>query len=414
MRIGEASNPGPPDSSSQCQSLSISLINPTAIHQKEDDFLALDTDILCLAETAATKTVQMDFNQALRPTAYRTFWSAPVPDKVARRDPALGQSLRGDNLGTAIMTRIPTRDARHSFPPAVWDTCRVNSVVISTGLLDVLIVSAYFQTGKSAEARIVNNQLLHEFGGMLHPSIFRSSLLVISILTFASWMLSHFSVMSVAQRCLNFTATIFCSELPPTCKGATRFDSMIYHPFLQKYIVRIDIGPEHQFADHCVVRVQFNIPTQRTDSFTWFVPKSWTLFPIDSTEFAKHYSRLRTRSHDSSNASAATCLYHWSAQVEQAVDRTLRQQKHDTPVTCPQGFLPKAFRGRCATPRLIRIPCPKSPKRDSVGHYEPPNEVTSLKSRHKVRQVRRLKCLASLFRKYALPTLHHDCPRFNH
>ena len=109
-RIGEASNPGPPNSSTTYQHLSLSLINPTTIYRKEDDFLALDTDVLCLAETAATKTVQMAFNQALRHTSYKTYWSAPVPDKMAKLDPTLGHSLRGDNLGTAIMTRLPSRD----------------------------------------------------------------------------------------------------------------------------------------------------------------------------------------------------------------------------------------------------------------------------------------------------------------
>ena len=37
-----------------------------------------------------------------------------------------------------------------------------------------------------------------------------------------------------------------------------------------------------------------------------------------------------------------------------------------------------------------------------MGHYEPPTEVTSLKSRHKIRQVRRLKCLERLYHKHNL------------
>ena len=88
--------------------------------------------------------------------------------------------------------------------------------------------------------------------------------------------------------------------------------------------------------------------------------------------------------------------------MEKAIDGTLRQQKRIDPLKNPQGFLPKLFRGRCATPRLIRTPCPKSPKRDSMGLYEPPTEVTSLKSRHKVRQVRRLRCLERLYHKHDL------------
>ena len=267
-RIGEASNPGPPNSSTTYQHLSLSLINPTTIYRKEDDFLALDTDILCLAETAATKTVQMAFNQALRHTSYKTYWSAPVPDKMAKLDPTLGHSLRGDNLGTAIMTRLPSRDTRHSFPPSVWDTCRLNSVIISTGILDILVVSAYFQTGKSAEARIVNNQILHDI--WLHVTTTTLPFIVAGDFNTDVRKLDAFSLFhqSACAEMFEFHRNVFGFELPPTCKGSTRYDSMIFHPFLQKYIQRIDVGPEHQFADHCVVRVLFNVPTKHTETFT--------------------------------------------------------------------------------------------------------------------------------------------------
>ena len=116
-RIGEATNPGPSQTGSTSMPFSIGLINPTTIYQKEDVLLSLDNDVLCLAETAATRTVQVAVNQALRPTPFKAFWSAPVPDKVARVDPSLGQSFRGDNLGTAIFTRHSARMTRQSSPP---------------------------------------------------------------------------------------------------------------------------------------------------------------------------------------------------------------------------------------------------------------------------------------------------------
>ena len=72
----------------------------------------------------------------------------------------------------------------------------------------------------------------------------------------------------------------------------------------------------------------------------------------------------------------------------------------NNPLVHVQRFLPKTFRGRCSTPKLIRTACPRTPKRDTLGQYEPPTETTSLKSRHKVRQVRRLRCLEQLYGKY--------------
>ena len=86
-RIGEAQNPGPTGSTTKTAHLLFSLINPTTIYQKEDDLLGLNADILCLAETAATRNVQAAFNQAIRTTKYHTYWSAPVPDKITKTDP---------------------------------------------------------------------------------------------------------------------------------------------------------------------------------------------------------------------------------------------------------------------------------------------------------------------------------------
>ena len=325
-RIGEAQNPGPEGSTTTTTHLTFSLLNPTTIYQKEDDLLGLNSDILCLAETAATRNVQTAFNQAIRTTKYHTYWSAPVPDKITKTDPTLGYTLRGDNLGTAILTRLPSRDARHTFTPSAWETCRMNSAIVSTGVIDVLVVSTYFHTGKSAEARIVNNQLLQD---ILHHVLSTDLPFVIAgdfnmdIQKLDAWPV--FGHMGCCEM-FDFHRRAFGFELPPTCKGATRFDSMILHPTLLPHIFRIDIGPEHQFADHCAVHVQLNLPTTHVASQTWFVPRSWTLFNIDRHEFAHQYRRVRRSCPVHVSDDASTSLYRWSAQTEKAVDLVLQSQ----------------------------------------------------------------------------------------
>ena len=224
VRIGEAINPGPPATNSTCMPFSLGLINPTTIYQKEDVLLSLNNDVLCLAETAATRNVQVAVNQTIRPTPYRAFWSAPVPDKIARSDISFGQSFRGDNLGTAILTRRPARTTRQAFPPAVWDTCRMNSIVVSTGAIDILVIAVYFHTGKSAEARIVNNQLLHDI--LLHllptdlPFIIAGDFNtdIRKLDAYASF--RHMG----CHEMFEFHRNSFGFDLPPTCKGATRYD----------------------------------------------------------------------------------------------------------------------------------------------------------------------------------------------
>ena len=187
------------------------------------------------------------------------------------------------------------------------------------------------------------------------------------------------------QEMFQFHRQAFGFNLPPTCKGATRFDSMIIHPVLVKYIHRIEIGPEHQFADHCVAHVQFNLPTKLVDTHSWFVPKSWTVFPIQKDTLACQYRQARCPAVTSRDP--AECLHHWSLRVEKAIHQTLGVHKAAEQLQQSQGFLPQTFRGRCALPKLVRNSCPRSPKHDITGQYEPPTEVTSLKSRQKVRQV---------------------------
>lgn len=412
FRIGEASNPGPTSSTSSKRLITVSLVNPTTIYQKEDDLLSLNSDVLCLAETAATRTVQLAFNQAVRTTTYRTFWSAPVPDKITKSDPHLGTTLRGDNLGTAIMTRLPSRDTRLVFPPAVWETCRVNSTTVSTGFLDIVIVSTYFQTGKSAEARIVNNQLMQDLWSYL-LSIDLPFIIAGDFNTDIHKLDAYNNFRNMGcQEMFQFHRQAFGFELPPTCNWATRYDSMIIHPSLVKYIHRIDIGPEHQFADHCVAHVQSNVPTNLVDAHSWFVPKSWTLFPLDPDIFARQYRQARSSPGVSFSTYPADCLSQWSLRVEKAVHQALGLQKAADPLRQTQGFLPQTFRGRCAQPKLIRNSHVRTPKRDVTGQYEPPAEVTSLKSRQKIRQVRRLRSLERLFKKYDL--VHSSVPQTDH
>ena len=249
------------------------------------------------------------------------------------------------------MTRIPSRVTRHAFPPGVWDTCRLNSVVVSTGIIDILVVSTYFQTGKFAEARIVNNQLLQDI--LLHvlptdlPFVIQGNFNTDVRKLDAC---STFSQLG-CQEMFEFNRSAFGFELPPTCKGATRFDSMIIHPLLLKYIRRIDIGPEHQFADHCVaqVKVQFFIPTRTPDTYSWYAPKSWTLFPVKPAFFDAQYCRLRSQSSPHWSTDPARRLFQWSTRVESAVDHALRQHKQADPMSA--GFPAQNIPGQMHDPK---------------------------------------------------------------
>ena len=80
----------------------------------------------------------------------------------------------------------------------------------------------------------------------------------------------------------------------------------------------------------------------------------------------------------------------WSEHVETAVDKALAFEHSLDPVKCQRNSLHHSFKGRCEFKKQKKI-APITPvKSDRHGGYTPPSEVFSLKSKLKIRQVRRL------------------------
>lgn len=100
----------------------------------------------------------------------------------------------------------------------------MNSTIVSTGALDILIISTYFQTGKSAEARVVNNQLLQDI--LMHTMSIDLPFIIAGDFNTDVRKLDVYSSFQHigCQEMFEFHRMTFGFELPPTCKGATRFD----------------------------------------------------------------------------------------------------------------------------------------------------------------------------------------------
>lgn len=105
VRYGEALHPGPCSESYT----TIAIINPTAIHGKEESFQELqDTwgvHTFACAETTATTTVQQQFSRTLHKQGLRSVWSAPVQEQRERVNNV--PSLRGKAGGTSLHSSWP-------------------------------------------------------------------------------------------------------------------------------------------------------------------------------------------------------------------------------------------------------------------------------------------------------------------
>ncbi len=94
-RVGEASNPGP-RGRKQSGKVSVAVCNPTAILQRKQELLQLDSQIILLSETSATNVVQNEFSMNLRQSHFRIFFGSPV---VPKRQTIDGRdSLRGEAI----------------------------------------------------------------------------------------------------------------------------------------------------------------------------------------------------------------------------------------------------------------------------------------------------------------------------
>ena len=109
MCRGQNMNPGP----TSHNLIRIAVVNPTAVHQKVGKIMKLNADIVALSETSATHAVQSQVNKDLVGCGFHAFWSATVSSKKFSSDNR--PSLRGEALGSALFTHLPSRKPRSGF-----------------------------------------------------------------------------------------------------------------------------------------------------------------------------------------------------------------------------------------------------------------------------------------------------------
>ena len=155
-RVGEATNPGP--SGKMCQQLIVTVCNPTAILSKAKEIVGMQSTLTLLSETSATKAVQTEFSQSIKASGYRIFYGPPV---VAKRILVDGrESFRGEAIGTAIMSKLPSRKSFCDIPEDLKNSCRVNCAVVRIQYIEVLVVAVYGYPNNGPDTKRCNDILL--------------------------------------------------------------------------------------------------------------------------------------------------------------------------------------------------------------------------------------------------------------
>ena len=404
--VGEASNPGPDESI-----LRFAVVNPTAVYGKIDQILALDADVVSVSETSATSVVQKDCTKLLRKKGFKTFWSRPVAAKKSTLD--LRPSYRGEAVGSAIFSSLPCRSTRGTIHESLWETQRFSTCILRLGNMEVLAISLYGFANRHKEGIRPNDVLI----ASIIPVILQTGLPYIVAGDFNEPLskLPAYKFFSDqgAVEAFEWYRTKFHEELPPTCCGSTRNDTLFMHPKIADLLHNMQVPEAHKFDIHTPLLVDFKLQDVSERQTLWQCPRSWASFAPSMDGIDNYYQSLSfddifepNQTVDVGQVEQAFQL--WSKGVETAVDLALQDAHRTDPLKYPHKGLHQSFKGRCGVKKFRRTQHKVSVKSDRHGGFSPSEEVFHLNTRLKVRQTRRIKSL--IRRLKSLPLSYQSDP----
>ena len=407
-RIGEAANPGPAQNvAGTINSVSLTVLNPTALYGKTNELLAIGADCYLCSETSSTSLAQSKISKEFSSFGYRCFWSCPVANKKDTLDDR--PSLRGEAGGSAVISRLPSRKLRNQILSTLWNTCRVSTAIIQLQYMEVLVISVYgFTANRTHESYRANDTLfayVYDLAVQANMPFIIGGDFNTQISSLPCFRL--FQQLGVVEA-FHLNQCKFGFQLPPTCNGVTRNDTYLFHPLIAQRVVEIKVQMEHTFEPHVPISVVLDLSMKIQKPLKWDIPKSWVEFGplVDNIASAYEFTRknIDISISPANDKDIEQLFLDWSQSVEQAVDYALRWQHQLDPVANPVSSLPKTHRGRCSPRRLVSPHENFSPGGDRFGGYNPKYEIFSLRCRHKVRQTRRI---ASLIRAFKSALVNH-------
>ena len=417
QRIGEAATPGPkqalltsffqqplapdlhftsklPDARNQ---VVFAVVNPTTILYKTPSIQQLKADIVVYAETAAVKQAQTIMTKDLRKIGHRVHWGHPVPSHS--REGANVESLRGLAGGVAISTTLPSYKPRSAPDDQLLGSCRYVEAFVRIGPLTVRVIAIYGKPSSHSDSRETNQHLLQaayervcqcripaivagDFNEPIHGLPAGQSLLAKGF-----------------QEAFSLHKHRTGQELPPTCRNATRNDTLLIDPALVPYWDRAWVLNDLQLFDaHEPLCVCLRIPAQRPCQWRWDLPNPWSQHEPDPKRLSKNFlqylpalKRVVGQSHNVDELSSA--FRQWAVAVEDSVHSTLQDQHQEDPVTNPCPGLSRRDRGRCRPRKLVRRPVIQCSRPGRHGDFLPDHDATTVLARLKVKQVRRVESL---------------------
>ena len=399
VRVGEAFQPGPRMHSE----FTFAVINPTAVLNKASVVAEVGAHVVLASETSATSLTQKVMRFPFQQQGFSCSWGSPVPEQMSTKS---GTCKRGQSIGTAVFSKLPRRGTLQPFQPEQVASCRIHECFVRAGPLEIKVIVVYGWPVSTPESAARNNLLLawaYEratsnrvpaiIGGDFNAQ--PQNLPVWQSFAQQGWV-------EVGQ----FVQHAFHQDLPPTCKGATRNDTFLLPPVLQQFFVGADVLTEAMLFDaHAPMRIRLRLPGEISPSMHWRLPRALADFQIQSHDLEQHYQayRFETALQHVPADYGCTALRTWSSAIEESASKVLLKRSKDEPHLKWPAKLPRSYSGRCCQRQRVARTLPQLPRQARSGQPQPQCETTSVRSRQKLWQRRRLHVLQQGLRK--LPSL---------
>ena len=390
-RIGEASNPGPPNPR-RCK-VKIAIVNPTSVRDKKEEFHTLISkhgcNIIGLSETSATKQTQKEVTHQLRQLHCKALWSPPVPPQRIRLDG--DASKRGRAGGTAVFSSFPARLSRIPEKEIGHLTNRIVHSVIQIGGTSIQILVIYGVTASNSNALATTEELIQE-------AISRSKRLHIPAIFMGDFNMPIDQAQAFQplfyqgyRHLKELYQTKYGQPMPPTCNEVTHPDTAVIHPLLIPLIEKIEVNKDKMFDTHDPVFVTLTLPENQLFVTRYAIPRSWADLNINKEDLQKAFEIDRHSNPQN--------LEQWCKKCENLVDLALKMTHEKNASLQPVPCLPKSFRGRGFDNKPKKFPAQAQVKLGRTGDYEPQEEISSFKVKRQVTQLRRVQSLCRRMQK---------------
>ena len=395
-RVGEATNPGPGETSTVDRNiLNIGSLNTTGIYDKHDQIRSLGRGIWSICETHATVRTQKIFSQKMKPE-YHCAFTNPV------KSIGSASGYRGIASGVACVTTLPIRTIRTGIPETVHSTCRflTNHVTINSSTT-LLVVSVYGPaTGIStiAEPQQLLNDLLNTATSVASrwngPAVVLGDFNTdpdqyapIQALFRNGWIDAH-----------NESHKKHGHSLNPTCilaHGTSRHSRIYINSQCARSFIKCDTWNDNLFPGHPALVLQCNLTMMTQRLTTWKLPRTFDSYCINAeaaSEYQVHCSHqveVFKSNLQQENLDEASKI--WSTMCEATLAESARNQVGN------KVFIPKSHFGRGDGPKLSsNNPSLPTIREGRDGDFNPGWGQCSLHLRQVCRQARRITNLIHL------------------